>query len=49
MVQALGKGDVASIEEARQVVRQSFQPEIYEPGPVEGWDQAYERFIALNS
>ena len=49
MVQGLGKGDVASIEEARQVVRQSFQPEIYEPGPVEGWDQAYERFTALNS
>jgi len=44
MMQALGKGDVASVEEARQVVRHSFRPETYEPGDPKGWDQAYERF-----
>jgi len=49
MVQALGKGDVASVEEARQVVRNSFQPRTYDPGDSSGWDQAYERFQKLNS
>ena len=47
MVQALGKREVASLEEARQIVRHSFRPEMYEPGDPEGWDQAYERFNAL--
>ena len=49
MMQALGKGDVSSVEEARQVVRHSFQPEIYDPGDPEGWDHAYERFQALTA
>ena len=49
MVQALGKGDVSSVEEARQVVGNSFQPKTYDPGDPSGWDQAYARFQKLNS
>ncbi len=47
MVQALGLGEVGSLDEARQVVRESFVPEHYAPGPSDGWDTAYERFCQL--
>lgn len=47
MVQALGLGEVGSLDEARQVVRESFVPEHYAPGPSDGWDAAYERFCQL--
>ncbi|NKB67645.1 MAG: rhamnulokinase [Candidatus Latescibacteria bacterium] len=48
MVQALGTGEVGSIDQARQVVRNSFAPDIYEPEDDSGaWDQAYVHFAAL--
>lgn len=47
MVQALGLGDVGSVEEARDVVRNSFQPKTFHPGDAGAWDAAYERFKAL--
>jgi rhamnulokinase len=48
MVQALGLGDVATVEEAREVVRNSFQPKTFEPGAALGWDAAYQRFRNLS-
>lgn len=47
MVQALGLGEVSSLDQARQVVRRSFVPDYYTPGPSQGWDAAYARFRPL--
>jgi rhamnulokinase len=41
LMQAISLGHLGSLAEARNVVRASFTPETYHPGPSEGWDQAY--------
>ena len=41
LMQAIGMKHLASLAEARAVVRLSFEPEIYEPKPNAGWDEAY--------
>jgi rhamnulokinase len=46
-VQAIALGELASLGEAREVVRTSFSPTIYEPRDREPWDEAYERFQAM--
>lgn len=47
MQQALAAGAVGSIAEAREVIRESFPVETYEPRNAEHWDAAYERFLAI--
>jgi len=47
MMQAVAAGDVGSIAEARQVIRDSFQLEQYEPENTAAWDEAYERFLKV--
>ncbi len=47
MVQAIASGEVASIGEAREVVRRSFSVETYEPRNTGAWDEAYGRFLAI--
>jgi len=47
-VQAMAAGEVASIAEARQLVRNSFPVEIYEPRNTQAWDDAQERFTRLS-
>ncbi len=47
MVQALALGEVSSVEQARDVVRNSFQPKTFEPRHSDRWDEAYQRFLAL--
>ncbi len=47
MVQSLGLGDVGSMEEARTVVRNSFQPKTFNPVPSDAWDTAFEHFMRL--
>ena len=44
---ALNKGHVASIQEAREVVRNSFDVETFEPGDAGPWDDAYTRFAGI--
>ena len=44
MMQAVAAGDVASIAEARQVIRHSFPLDEYEPGQKGPWDEAFGRF-----
>ena len=44
MMQAVAAGDVASIAEAREVIRRSFPVEEYLPQNTAAWDEAYERF-----
>jgi rhamnulokinase len=42
LMQAIGLKHLGSLEEAREVVRQSFTPEVYEPKNSD-WDEAYSR------
>lgn len=44
VLQAVALGDLGSLHEAREVVRRSFDVEVYEPGPRAAWDAAYQRF-----
>ncbi|MFH1264978.1 MAG: rhamnulokinase family protein [Planctomycetota bacterium] len=47
MMQAVAAGDVGSIAEAREVIRNSFPVEEYEPADTAAWDEAYERFLGI--
>ena len=40
-------GELASLDEARQVIRRSFEVVTYEPGESALWDEAYEQFANL--
>ena len=48
LVQALALGHIDTLSEARALVRRSFQVETFEPGNTDAWDEAYERYLALN-
>jgi rhamnulokinase len=43
LMQAIGMKHLSSLAEARDVVRASFEPEIYEPNRKADWDEAYSR------
>jgi rhamnulokinase len=47
MMQAVAAGDVASIAEARDVIRNSFPVDEYEPQDTAAWEEAYGRFCKL--
>jgi len=47
LMQAIALGQIGSLAEARQVVRQSFDVTAFEPGSGDGWDAAYETFVGL--
>jgi len=47
MMQAVAAGEVASIAEAREVIRRSFEVDEYEPQNTAAWDEAYERFLGV--
>ncbi|MBI1374358.1 MAG: rhamnulokinase [Phycisphaera sp.] len=47
LVQAMGAGDVKDLAHIRQVVRDSFDPETFEPADAALWDKAYERFTSV--
>ena len=49
MMQAVAAGDVASIAEAREVIRRSFPVDEYEPQNTAAWDEAYGRFLQVVS
>lgn len=44
IVQALATGDISSIEEARELVRQSYDTVTYEPQETDRWEEVYQRF-----
>jgi rhamnulokinase len=48
LVQALALGELASLREARELVRSSFPPTVYAPGAAAGWDEARARFAELS-
>jgi rhamnulokinase len=47
MYQAKGLGLVGSLEEIREIVRNSFEVIEYQPNPKLEWEKAYERFLKL--
>ena len=47
MVQAIAAGDVGSIAQARDIVRQSFEVDEYQPKDTAAWDDAYGRFLKV--
>jgi len=47
MMQAVAWGDVGSIAEAREVIRNSFPVDRYEPQNQAAWEEAYARFLKL--
>jgi rhamnulokinase len=49
IVQAMALGELASLEEGRELVRASFEPTSYEPRPGDEWDEAYARFRQLRA
>ena len=46
-MQAIARGDVGSIEQARQIIAASFPLDRYDPRDPEPWDDAYPRFERL--
>jgi len=49
LVQAMALGEIASLEEAREVVRRSFVPTIFEPSREADWEEARQRFETLTA
>jgi rhamnulokinase len=47
ITQMMALGHIASLEEGRQVVRNSFDVISYEPGGGSEWDEAYGRLLAI--
>ena len=47
MMQAVAAGDVASIAEARDVIRNSFPVDEYEPQDTAAWEEAYGKFCKV--
>ena len=45
LMQAVADGRLASIADAREVVRRSFEVEEYQPHNTAAWDAAYEKFV----
>ncbi|MFW6097995.1 MAG: rhamnulokinase [Chloroflexota bacterium] len=46
-VQAMGSGQLSTLDDVRQLVRRSFEMKIVEPGERTPWDEAYEGFLRL--
>ncbi|MBP86577.1 MAG: rhamnulokinase [Planctomycetaceae bacterium] len=47
MMQVLSSGEVRSVQEAREAIRNSFSVEEYAPKNPQPWDEAFERFSQL--
>lgn len=45
--QAIGLGELSSLEDARAVVRASFEPRVFEPKAQPEWAAAYDRFRGI--
>jgi rhamnulokinase len=47
LMQMLAFGEISSLREGRELIRDSFETETYQPAATEDWDEAYERFMKL--
>ena len=48
-VQAIALGELTSLDDARSVIRASFEPSVYEPQGSPAWREARERFDRIVS
>ena len=49
IMQAVGLGHIKDLEEARQIIRNSFDLETYTPQQSELWDRQFDRFMKLKA
>ena len=49
LVQAMGAGELAGLDQIRAVVRRSFSPTTVEPHPSPEWERAYERYLRITA
>jgi hypothetical protein len=47
LMQALALGDIGSLQEGRELIRNSFEVATYEPGDAAPWDEAYGRYLQV--
>jgi rhamnulokinase len=47
LMQAMALGEIGTLGELREVVRNSFATEVYEPSDTAAWDDPYERFTGM--
>lgn len=47
LVQAMAGGEVSSLQQAREIVRRSFNLNHYQPKETEQWDEAYQQFTEI--
>jgi rhamnulokinase len=47
LVQAIARGHLSDLAEARQMVGRSFELQAYQPRRTADWDHAYQRFVRL--
>lgn len=47
VMQAVGLGVIGSLEQAREVIRESFPVEEYQPREPQSWEEPYQRFLKL--
>ena len=49
MVQVKASGEVGSLDEMRQVIRDSFNVETYEPKDTQKWEEKYEKYLKIKN
>ena len=49
LAQLMATGEISSLEEGREIVRASFEPEVFEPQDSAEWDEKAGRFEALTT
>lgn len=47
LVQLVSLGDITDYDQARDIVKSSFPPEVYLPRDTEQWDEQYHRFLSV--
>ncbi|SDA10384.1 rhamnulokinase [Ruminococcus sp. YE71] len=43
-IQFIAKRDITDLDEARQIIRDSIEPKVFEPKNADAWNEAYKRF-----
>jgi hypothetical protein len=44
----IATGEISSLSEGRQLVRESFEPKRYQPHHSDEWEEAYQTMRSLN-